>query len=242
VLALRGDSGRFVAVVKTATEDGGSVTFLDGTVQKYGPITFKDSLHRLDWAAGTKLDCSADPAVTAKAGDKSDKLTSGTVVKLDDKTVELAHEDGKTEEFPLAACRYRVTWWDRLAPHYTNYAKYEWAKALPARGAAQPTAEQVRSAFAAFAPASGYGQVKKCVVTGKDWVTLRTGSRVVARTVDVACGMALPIPPKPRENFECLVEYGACYQEVTPSGQFGGCQWKLSSDDHPSQRIKCSAL
>src|SRR5947209_4129247 len=70
VLAARGRTNSFfIATVTKASElDGGSVKFLDGTEQNYGPITFEPSVRPLDWKVGSHLECSADPKITAVVG------------------------------------------------------------------------------------------------------------------------------------------------------------------------------
>jgi hypothetical protein len=72
------------------------------------------------------------------------------------------------------------------------------------------------------ADGGSYLQVKKCVATGGSWIPLRAGDRVLGRTIAAACAFALPLPPKPRENFACMIELGACEQDAVGVG-WGAC-------------------
>jgi hypothetical protein len=96
------------------------------------------------------------------------------------------------------------------------------------------------SDFLSGADGGSYIQIKKCVAIGKAWVKQNSGSELTARSIDVACGIAIPLPPKPQENFTCLVEYGVCRQPYQGDGQFGGCEWKGAGRD--PEQIKCAAL
>jgi hypothetical protein len=92
---------------------------------------------------GTKLECSADPAVAAAASAKSDNLTAGAIASIDDANVEL--EGGN--KFPLAACRHTVDWWESMAAMWRDYQKYPTVKVMRKAGATQPTDAQIRGAF-----------------------------------------------------------------------------------------------
>ena len=227
VLALRGSTNAyFVATVKTATDDGGSVTYLDGTVQEFGPITFPVALRAFDWKVGSELQCTADD-------------TTGKVTAIDDAQVEL---DGKAK-FRLAACRHQRTWWDEVSPFWRDYASYKTIKALPKAGAKSPNADEITSSFSFFlssADGGSYIVIKKCVATGRGWVKLSSGDELTARAIDVACGIALPLPPKPRESFTCMVQYGTCRQAYQGDGVYGACEWH-NVDRNPDQ-ISCGAL
>ena len=241
VLAIRPRTNSlFAATVKTANDEGGSVTFADGTVQTYGPITFAPSVHAFDWKVGSQLECSADAKTTAAVGDEtSDALTHGAVTSIDATTVEL----DKKAKFPIAACRAHRTWWDEVSASWREYAKYPTIKAFPKAGTRAPSGDEIRAGFSDYLSGSDGGSyivIKRCVATGKGWVKLNSGQDLTARTIDVACGFALPLPPKPRENFTCMVEYGTCRQPYEGDGVFGGCEWHGASRD-PDQ-IKCSLL
>ena len=69
---------------------------------------------------------------------------------------------------------------------------------------------------------------------------MQSGDELTARTIDVACGIALPLPPKPRENFTCMIQYGVCRQPYQGDGTYGGCEWHNVSRD-PDQ-IACATL
>jgi hypothetical protein len=241
VVAMRGRTNSFfAATVKTASDDGGSVTFADGTEQQYGPITFEPSLRAFDWKVGSQLECGADAKTAATVGDEAaDALTHGAVTAIDATTVEL----DKKAKFPLAGCRYHRTWWDEVSVYWREYAKYKTIAAFPKAGAKAPSGDEIRAAFSDYlsgADGGSYIVIKQCVATAKGWVKLNSGDEHTARTIDVACGVALPLPPKPRENFTCLVQYGTCRQPYQGDGVYGGCEWHNVTRD-PDQ-IKCAML
>lgn len=244
VLALRqATNSYFAATVKTASYEGGSVEFDDGTLQEYGPITFEPSMRAFEWKIGSELECSAAAATTAAVGDEdSPALTRGRVTALDATTVEL-DSAGTRAKFPLAACRYRRTWWDGVSVVWRSYASYPTLKAIPKKGAKAPAPGEVSAAFDYYLQAAdggSYLQIKKCLTTGKSWSKIMSGGDLVARVIDVACAFALPLPPRPQELFTCLVEYGQCRQEYQGDGVYGGCVWQPVARD-PSQ-IKCGAI
>jgi len=223
--------------------DTNEVTFDDGGTAVFGPITWPAGAKPFDWKAGTNLQCSDDPKVTASIGDEdSDKLTAGTVTAIDGKTVELDVKGAK-KKFPLAACRQHRTWWDEVTEERRNYAKYPKVKAPPKQGAKSPSADAITSSFS-FSLSSedggSYIVIKSCVATGSGWTKMNSGDELTARTIDVACVTAVPLPPKPKENFACLVEYGICRQPYQGGGQFGGCEWHYTGKQ-PNQ-IDCKAV
>ncbi len=245
VLAMReGTNSFFAATVKSAvTEDGntsGSVTFADGTTQEYGPLTFEPSLRPFSWAAGSAIECGPDAATAVEAGDAdSPKLTRGTIASIDATSVELS-SDGKKQKFPLAGCRYHRTWFDELNERWRNYGKYAQSKGLPKHTPGTVSGEDIAKAYSfALESADGgaYIVLKKCVVTGKGWSKVSSGSELTARTVDAACLTAVPLPPKPKENFTCLVEFGQCRQPHQGNNVFGACEWKYAAA--PPEQIKC---
>ena len=248
VLALRaGTNSYFAGTVKKVPPPGefenGTVTFDDGKTQEYGPITFEPSLRPFDWKIGSQIECAADAATAVDVGENdSPKLTAGRVTAIDDKTIELDSSGTKTK-FPLAACRYRRTWWDELSPHWRNYASYKTVKALPKAGMKSPTHKEIESSFSFYlesADGGSYIVIKKCVAIGKKWGKIMQGGALVARTVDVACAIAIPLPPKPRENFTCLVDYGQCRQEWQGGNVYGGCEWNNST--RASEQIACKSV
>jgi hypothetical protein len=249
VLAMRSGTNSFFAAtvkhVEAEPELGktSSVTFDDGTVQEYGPITWDASIRAFDWKAGSPLECSPDAATTAGVGDEdSPQLTAGTVASIDKTSVELS-AGGKQSKFPLAACRYRRTWWDELSEHWRNYASYKTAKGMPAAGARSPAPNEIQSAFSFYlesADGGAYIAIKKCVATGSGWIKMNSGSELTARTIDVACAIAVPLPPKPRENFTCMIEYGTCRQPYQGNNEYGACEWKYASRD--PEQVSCGAV
>jgi hypothetical protein len=245
VLALReGTNSYFAATVKSVELEydtpKGSVTFDDGTVQEYGPITFGPSLRKFEWAVGSTIECGADAKAVVAVGDAESKdLTSGTIVAIDDKSVELKNGD-KTAKFPLAACRHRRTWWDELHERWRGYARYQKVKTMPKKGAKQPSGDEIKSAFSfnlETADGGAYIVIHKCYATGKGWTKLSSGEEHTARTIDVVCSIAIPLPPKPKENFACVVEYGTCRQPYQGNGVYGACEWSYSNQE-PTQ-IDC---
>jgi hypothetical protein len=244
VLAMRaGTNSFFAAKVVTASYEGGSVTFDDGTTQEYGPITFEPSLRPYTWKVGGQIECGPDVKAVVDVGDaESDKLTKGNITAFDGTKVEVT-KDGKKATFELAACRHHRTWWDELSEHWRNYGGYATIKAMPKAGAKSPSPDEVSSSFSyALESMDGgsYIQIKKCVTTGKSWVKLNSGDELTARSVEVACAIAIPLPPKPQEMFACVVEYGFCRQPYQGAGEYGGCEWHYSK--RTADQIKCASI
>ena len=249
VLAMReGTNSFFAATVKSAeTEDGntsGSVKFDDGTEQEYGPISFEPSLRPFDWRVGSRIECGASAQVAVDAGDaESSNLTAGTISALTATTIELTDAAGRKASFPLSGCRYHRTWWDELAEKWRNYAKYPSIAAMPASGSATPTATEIQSIYSSALESmdgGSYIQLKKCVVTGRGWSRVTSGSELLARQIEAACAIAIPLPPRPQENFTCIVEYGVCKQPYLGDNQFGDCEWHYSAT--AANQIACAAI
>lgn len=228
VLAMREGTNAFYPATVTELGDEygtpvGSVRFDDGTVQSYGPITFEPSLRPFDWRVGSTVTC----------GD-----TTGAITAIDATHVTI---DGATHA--VADCRYERTWWDEVHPRWRDYRTYKTIKKLPKKGAKSPGADEVASAFSyALETADGgaYLVIKKCVTTGKTWSKITSGDELVAREIGVACGIAIPLPPKPQESFACVVETGVCRQAYLGDGEYGGCEWKYTTAD--PQQIACKKL
>jgi hypothetical protein len=247
VLAVRNGTGAMFPatlshlVADVDLDNPNAVTFADGTEQKYGPITWPTQVKPFDWKVGQdNIECAADAKTLATEASGSAQLTTGTISAIDATNLELTTADKKKTKFAIASCRQHLTWWDGMSDRWRNYATYKKVAAMPRAKAKDPSPDEISSAFSyelSGDDGGSYIQIKKCVATGASWIKMTSGDELTARTIDVACAIAVPLPPKPKENFTCLVEYGVCRQAYQGDGEYAGCEWHWAGPE-PTQ-IDC---
>jgi hypothetical protein len=199
-----GDAG-----VELAFDDGATATLPAEAVKPF------------DWKVGTRVECRFQ-------GDKDRPFYAGAITALDGDTLTIGYDDLDGETVPVAMCREPKFWWDEMSDLFTKHASYKLIKAMPKRGSKLVTPGEASGALDYWLQAVDGGvyiKIRTCVVTGKAWSKISSGDELVARTIDVACAIEVPLPPEPQKMGVCLVLYASCRQEHQGYGEYGGCTY-----------------
>jgi hypothetical protein len=211
-----------------------TVTYEDGTQEARPEADAK----QLDWAPGQSLLCRALGKPTAD-------FTNHKLVAVEGANVKVNPGYGEDKTYSIMLCRQKhpFGWWMTMSPYYKDFAKYKLAKSAPVAKRKDPAPGEIQRALdyqLQGADGGAYIQIKSCVAAGGAWNMLENAAtkRHTAREIPVACTVAVPLPPKPKENFQCLVLHGVCRQNYVGVNKYSACQYSTAVDRDP-ERIAC---